>query len=294
VTTSPYLERNQRPLSDILGVAVDVKVVDLGADRRIGGAPPYAPLFLAGRAEVVGFEPNPDAFAHLQAAKGPRETYLPLAAGDGETHTLHVCHAPGMTSLFAPDPAVLDLFHGFPGWGRVTRTEAVRTVRLDDVPETAGMHYIKLDIQGAELMALSHATERLRGCLVVHSEVEFLPLYKDQPLFAEVDQFLRRHGFAFHKFAKHDVRMVQPLLFQNDVYRGLSQLTAAEAVFVRDLTKLADRTAADLLRLAAILHDCYGSWDVVFRLLLEHDRRFASRFAPPYLDALQESMPAPG
>jgi FkbM family methyltransferase len=141
--------QNQRSLFDILGVAGAVKVVDLGADRRVGGAPPYAPLSEAGRTEVVGFEPNPDAFAHLQAAKGPRETFLPHAVGDGATHALHVCRAPGMTSLFAPDPAVLDLFHGFPEWGRVVRVETVRTVRLDDVPETAGMHFIKLDIQGA-------------------------------------------------------------------------------------------------------------------------------------------------
>jgi hypothetical protein len=143
-------------------------------------------------------------------------------------------------------------------------------------------------------MALRHATERLKGCLVVHSEVEFLPLYKNQPLFAEVDQFMRGVGFVFHRFAKNDVRMVQPLLFQNDIYRGLSQLTAAEAVFIRDLTRLADLAADDLLRLAAILHDCYGSWDVTFRLLIEHDRRFGTRHSPVYLEALRDFAPPSG
>ena len=60
-------------------------------------------------------------------------------------------------------PLVL-LFHGFPDWGRVLTTEPVDTVRLDDIAATSGVELLKLDIQGAELMALRHAQDRLRGC----------------------------------------------------------------------------------------------------------------------------------
>jgi FkbM family methyltransferase len=164
--------------------------VDIGANP-IDGSPPYAGLLAEGLADVVGFEPNREALARLDAGKGPHETYLPWAMGDGGRHTLHICAAPGVTSLLRPNPAVLGLFHGFPEWGRVLATEEVDTVRLDEVPETEGVELLKLDIQGAELMALSRAEARLASTLVVRAEVEFLPLYEDQPLFAEVESHLR-------------------------------------------------------------------------------------------------------
>lgn len=77
---------------------VVVDVVDIGANP-VEGDPPYKPLLAAGRARVVGFEPAPDAFARLEASKGPNETYLNRAVGDGQEHTLHLCAASGMTSL---------------------------------------------------------------------------------------------------------------------------------------------------------------------------------------------------
>jgi len=45
------------------------------------------------KAELIGFEPNPLALEKLNAIKGPNETYLPFAIGDGQRRTLHVCHA---------------------------------------------------------------------------------------------------------------------------------------------------------------------------------------------------------
>src|SRR5215468_7719910 len=194
---------------------VRIKVVNIGANPVDEDQPPYAPLLAAGDADVVGFEPNRRALDELNAKKGPCETYLPFAVGDGGRHTLNICMAPGMTSLLTPNPAVLNLFHGFPSWGQVLSTETVDTVRLDDVAETAGAAMLKIDIQGGELMALSHATARLRDLLVIHTEVEFLPMYVDQPLFSDLDLFLRRHGFVFHRFHPSVSRTIAPLLVNN-------------------------------------------------------------------------------
>ncbi len=270
----------------LTGVDLRVKVVDVGANP-IDGDPPYAALLRAGAAEVVGFEPNRAALADLDARKGPHETYLPHALGDGGRHRLHLCQAPGMTSLLEPDPAVLGLFHGFPDWGRVLATEEVATVRMDDLPETAGADLLKLDIQGAELMVLRHAQARLRDAVVIQAEVEFLPLYRGQPLFAEVEVFLRDHGFRFHRFFPAVSRAIRPVLVGGDPYAGLSQLVWADAIFVRDLTRTEALSARQLLAAAAILHGCYGSYDLVFHLLAAHDARCGGALAPRYLAGLQ-------
>ncbi|MBF0462322.1 MAG: FkbM family methyltransferase [Magnetococcales bacterium] len=141
-------------LTKITGADIRIKVTDIGANP-IDGVPPYKPLLDVGIAEIVGFEPAPEALANLNRRKGPHEIYLPHAVGDGKRHTLNFCYAPGMTSLLEPNKAILELFHGFPGWGRVLSQEDLQTVCLDDVVETMGTDLIKIDIQGAELMALS-------------------------------------------------------------------------------------------------------------------------------------------
>jgi FkbM family methyltransferase len=273
--------------ANLTGQAPEICVVDVGANP-IDGDPPYAPLMASGRADVVGFEPNPAALATLRRRAGPRETYLPHALGDGATHTLHICAAPGMTSLFEPDPAALAMFHGFPQWGRVLATESLRTVKLDDVAETYGVELLKLDIQGAELMVLRHAQARLKTALVIQAEVEFLPLYRDQPLFTDVELFLRGHGFVFHRFFPAVSRCFAPMMLGGDIYAGLSQAVWADAIFVRGLMDTAVLTERELLASASILHDCYGSIDLALRLLLAHDARTGGVLGPAYLAGLQQ------
>jgi len=270
----------------VTGADCPIKVVDIGANP-IDGTPPYATLLRAGWADVVGFEPDPAALARLNATKGPRETYLPYAVADGGRHLLRFCQAPGMTSLLEPNQAVLGLFHGFPDWGRVLSTKPIDTVRLDDVEETRGADLIKLDIQGGELLALRHAEQRIATAVVVQAEVEFLPLYVDQPLFGDVDGFMRQHGFMFHRFFPAVSRVVQPLVVANNIYAGLSQIVWADAVYIRDITRLEALSELQLLTMAAILHDCYGSLDITLHLLGEHDRRRGTGYAAAYLPRLQ-------
>jgi FkbM family methyltransferase len=271
-----------RLLEGQLESAVHIKVVDVGANP-IDGQPPYAPLLAEGQARIVGFEPNAAALAELDRKKGPHETYMPYAVGDGGRHTLRICQAPGMTSLLEPNEDVLRLFHGFSDWGRVMRTEEIDTVRLDDVPETRGVDYLKIDIQGGELMVFKSAPRRLAEALVIHTEVEFLPLYKNQPLFSDVDAYLRSQGFTLHRFEPLVSRAMKPIFVDNNPYSPFKQVIWADAIFVRSFLNLAGLDGEELLKLSTILHDCYQSYDLVHVLLAEHDRRTEGRLAPAYL-----------
>lgn len=264
-------------------------IVNVGA-RDIDGAPAYAPLLSRSDARIVGFEPARDALEKLLASKRPKDIYLPYAIGDGERRPLHVCHAPGMTSLLTPNQEVLQLFHGFPSWGRVVATEWVDTVRLDDIPETEGVTLLQMDIQGAELMALRHAENRLREALVLHIEVEFAPLYENQPLFSDVEMFLRERGFVFHRFAALASRVIAPLTMNGDIFAGLSQAVWGDAVFVRDFTRLSAVSDERLLAFAAILHECYRSVDLALFILRDHDRRRGGRLEAAYLAGLRKNI----
>jgi FkbM family methyltransferase len=274
-------------LSVILDSPLTVDVVDVGANP-IDGDPPYKRLLENGLARVVGFEPNPHALKALNEARGPRETYLPYAVADGKPHTLRFCLSSGWTSLLEPNPTLNQYFHAFSRWGTVLQEVMVETVRLDDVAEIQTLDHLKIDIQGGELLVFENATRLLSQCAVIQTEVEFLPLYVNQPLFSEVEIFLRSQGFIFHRFW-HDARSraLQPMLVDNDVHKGLSQLVDADAVFIRDFTRL-DRLPHDtLLRMALIMHDVYHSFDLVLRLLMEIDRRDGGGLASRYIGLLE-------
>jgi len=248
----------------------------------------------SGHAHVVGFEPNLRALAELNRRKGPNELYLPHAIGDGRRHTLRHTWLPGMTSLLEPNPTVLALFAGFPEWGSVVRTEEIETSRLDDVIETEGLDVLKIDIQGAELMAFQNATARLQGGLLIHTEVEFLSMYKDQPLFSEVEQFLRGQGYMLHKFEPLVTRDLSPVLLGKDPYIGHSQVFWADAIFIRDITRLEALSADQLLRLAVVLYDCYRSYDIVLYLLREHDRRDNQGYGEKFFNMMRPLVNVPG
>jgi FkbM family methyltransferase len=267
-----------------------VDVVDVGANP-IDGTAPYQRLLDDGLARLVGFEPNLDALAKLNETKGPNETYLPYAVADGCRHKIRYCIAPGMTSLLEPNANLYRYFHGFPDWGKVVSEKMVDTVRLDDVPEVINVDLLKIDIQGGELMAFQNARRLLAQCVIIQTEVEFLPLYRNQPLFSEVELFLRELGFIFHRFwPESNSRVISPLLVNKNIYAGLSQLVWADAVFVRDFTKLDVLSPDQLLRMSLIMHDVYGSFDLVLRLLMEYDNRCAANFSKEYLNWLTSGM----
>jgi len=281
------MNQKRSSLADLLDLKLVIDVVDIGANP-IDGVAPYKSLLDGGHARVVGFEPNPDALARLNSQKGPNEKYLPRAVFDGSEQKLKVCRAEGMTSLLEPNADLLHYFHGFPEWGAVQRRVPVSTVRLDDEKEIKNIDYLKIDIQGAELEVFRNGVNRLRNCLVIHTEVEFLPMYKDQPLFSEVELFLRGHGFTFHRFYPLVSRTVQPMLVNNDKFAGLSQIFWADALFIKDFTKLDRLSERSLKKLALILHDCYGSYDIALRALMAVDAKNEkkSSLAEKYLQSL--------
>lgn len=152
---------NTSLLWDILQPRHRTHVVDIGANP-IDGDPPYKPMLELGLCTVVGFEPQPEAFAELLKRRGPFEYYLPYAVGDGGTHRLKICRAPGMTSLLEPDEKMLRLFNLFPYFGEVVATVEIETKKLDDIAEIDSIDFLKIDIQGGGTGGFSEWTQKTR------------------------------------------------------------------------------------------------------------------------------------
>jgi len=101
------------------------------------------------------------------------------------------------------------------GYGTTAeRSERVPTERLDDLVRTAGfdrVDVIKMDVEGAEMLALRGAAETLRRFHpVLLLEVSDRTLQHQGSSSREVLDFLAREGYRFHSF-DHASGLPQPL-----------------------------------------------------------------------------------
>lgn len=250
------------PLSD------PIEVVDVGASALpTSETPPYAPLLDHGLARLTGFEPNPDELAKLPA--DPRRRYLPHVVGDGGPATLHLTRHPGFTSVLAPDPAIAAHIHSFAALTEVVARQPVQTVRLDDLSDLPRIDLLKIDIQGGELAAFRGGARKLSAALCVQTEVAFVPIYRDQPLFAEQDACLRELGLRFFGFASANRFPLTGT--PNDLYftakrRDIGQWIDADAVYLADFTCWDSLPVEDLIRLFLIVTLCYPALGATLRL----------------------------
>jgi hypothetical protein len=179
-----------------------------------------------------------------------------------------VTQASGMTSLLRPDPHRLQQFNGFSDWGTVTSEIPIATRRLDDIEMLDPFDLLKIDIQGGELMVFQGGGDHLAAAVAVHTEVSFVPLYENQPMFADIDHELRGHGFIPHFFSAIKRWAIAPVIFDGDFRRAGNQLLEADIVYVRDFTRPDAMSDEQLQHLAMIAHYVYGSVDLVFRCLM--------------------------
>jgi FkbM family methyltransferase len=270
-----------------------IEVLDIGA--MADGVDRYQPLVEQSLAFVTGFEPNPEQFERLCSLDGPRR-YHPYFLGPGGPAVFHVTRYPGCCSLLEPDPAVIDIFTGIGasegGNFTVIATEHVETKRLDEVPGLTPPDFIKLDVQGAELSILEHGTRVLSSALVVELEVEFLPLYKGQPLYGDVESFMRRQGFLPHKLIDVAGRCLRPFSLPKPS-EAMSQVLWADAIFIRDFVAIENYSTEELLKAALILNDLYLSFDLVNYLLSEFDLRTGADLSARFVDKLSQNTPLP-
>ncbi len=84
------------------------------------------------------------------------------------------------------------------------------------------MDYLKIDVQGSELAIFQNGRRRLADAVVIQTEVSFLPLYKKQPVFGQIDLELRGQGFIPHALTSIDRRMIWPMAAPTCSRRSIS------------------------------------------------------------------------
>jgi protein O-GlcNAc transferase len=258
-----------------------IEILDVGA--AIGETPSYQPLVDAGRARVIGFEPNTDECQRLNEVYGGTHRFFPHFVGDGKPAIFNETNWVLTGSLLEPNTPLLKKFQNLHEVTTPVARHPVNTVRLDDLMDLGNIDFIKIDIQGGELAVFQNALRVLAGAMVIQTEVEFVEMYKQQPMFADVDTFLRGRGFQFHTFTGFGSRTFKPMVVGGNINMGIRQYLWSDALYVRDWMKLDHLSPEKLKKMAIIANDILYSFDLVHLVLGVLDKQCGSDFAPRYL-----------
>ena len=243
------------------GLASPVVLVDVGCR---GGLPEELwPIRRMIR--QIGFDADEKECVRLSAEAHElfSRSIYPLFVGgcDGESE-FHLYRSKGDSSALPPNPRYAELIGG-PRFA-IEETIPVKTTTLDSFfsanPGLPRPDMIKLDTQGTELDILKGGVKCLETCSLVETEVEFITMYKDQPLFHDVMGFMLDQGF--------ELIYLNRVFSQRRGFQGFSkgQITFGDALFVRREDRLDDFDERRLMRHAVLLIN-YGYLDHAHNLL---------------------------
>ena len=269
-------------LSEIIKPSSKIKVIDVGASLL--EAPLYMPLIESGLAALVAFEPDHAECQRLNDLWGEDHHIINHFVFDGSKKTFYETNWFATGSLYKPNTPVLEQYFNISELTTLVKEHAVETVSLDSVPEAQGADYIKIDVQGGELEIFKNGTKTLEKASFIHTEVCFIELYEGQPLFADVDQFLRSLGFRFIKMLGIGTRNLKPLSWGDN--SGGHHWLWTDALYARDVSSIATMTSEAIEKMAIVAHDLYGLHDLAGLLLQHLDHRDQTLKAQDYFQRL--------
>lgn len=244
-----------------------IEIVDVGASNISKEIPSYDLLLGNKLARLTAFEPNPAQFSRLVSDDVRR--YLPYAIGSGDRADLHITVSPGFCSTLKPNDRINSLIQSFSRLSTVTSRQTIETCRLDDLNEVERIDFLKIDIQGGELAAFDGGRRKLAATLCVQTEVAFIPIYEDQPLFAAQDVMLRSLGlrfFGMKSVNKFPFQGIPKELKRPSRRADLGQWVDGDAVYIRDFSCWEESDSKDLRNLLFILMLSFNAMSAVLRL----------------------------
>jgi len=169
--------------------------------------------------EIHAFEPIPKFVKLLEERFGNHKNIhiYPFALGAlKKTVNFNILNYPHSSSILQPETWNYK-YHG----NKMQTSDRIDVdqIRIDEFLSGIKINILKLDLQGYELEALKGCEKMISDIKVVMTEIAFVPLYRNQALFSDIDIYLRDHNFRLYNLYE--------LWTQMD-----GQLTAGDAIYL--------------------------------------------------------------
>lgn len=189
----------QQQLINGLGKS-DILIFDVGANKG-QTAEKYRQRFQ--NAEIYCFEPFPDSLNALRRkfSDDAKTHIVAKAVSNKPGRELFYINGKDMTNSLLPRPTSARRY--YPKKAGPKDTIYIEVTTLDKVVsdnKIAAVDILKMDIQGAELMALQGAKNLLQTStshpMLIYTEIMFTPHYEKSPLFHDLWSFLISFGYS--------------------------------------------------------------------------------------------------
>ena len=176
-----------------------INIIDLGARGGLN----FDVKKFTKEVSVFALELDPDECKKLNDIENnnlaSRTQYFAVALrSKHETRNFYLTKDPACSSIYPPIEYLSSRYREL-DCIKPTSIISFEFITLDSWATSVGIKYVdflKLDTQGSELDILMGSIQILSKTSLVEIEVEFSPIYEGQPLFADVDTFMRANGFV--------------------------------------------------------------------------------------------------
>ncbi|MHC4627197.1 MAG: FkbM family methyltransferase [Planctomycetota bacterium] len=251
-------------------------VLDVGAR---GGFEPFWAELYDDQVEFIGLEPDRQECESLNLRLAENMKIYPVALHkDKKARSFYRTAFADSSSFYQPNDAVVNRFLDHISL-KVIDAEEMETQDMDSFAaehEIERIDFVKLDVEGAELDVLEGAENLLAGTILgLRLEVLFTKMRNGQPLFSEIEMFLRERGFALFDLSPHHrSRKALPDRLIPTFHSDYGQIMWAEALFLRDAVAelrgksnhARDWDRLDIVTLASMM-DVFGMNDCSIELL---------------------------
>ena len=216
------------------------------------------------------FEPDPKEYKSLKSKGEEHLIVLNSALSDsaGELD-FHLCQNSGASSVYWPN---INFLNKFPETERfnVIKNIKVETDTLNNQLKKNNIldiDFMKIDTQGHELSILKGSVDYLENLVGLEVEVEFVPLYKDQPLFNDVDIFIKKHDFELFDLRRYYWKRKEI----NNTGNQKGQLIFGDALYFKtpEQILLMNRLTQEKIVRSIFVYLVYGYFDLAQTLFLD-------------------------
>jgi FkbM family methyltransferase len=259
-----YIRRERYLITDMVATLLParVKFVILEGGASDSFSDTRWQAFDGHRKRLYGFEPNESECAQLNErahSLGLDFRFFPIGLWSSNARLpLYENKSPGGNSFYPQNVSLTnrwkfensrdkflaaDIFYPLGTTSEWNLTSVDEWARANSI--RTDIDFMKLNVQGAELEILRGASNSLRHVTGIQVEMSFVESYIGRPFFADIDIFLRSHGFTFFDLIGHHCvgRKDSPITVQHapGLYPLLGQLIEGHGVYFKDPIELHKR-----------------------------------------------------